>query len=183
MSAPSSATRSAPRFCAGTPSESSQFAQHPAEHASSKPVKVSTGTEAAPRIPTPASSARASRKSASARHRSAVRARFAVIGWASSVSRPASSRRARTRVKDSSIVHRVVPDLDALRAAGGSICSRSRPSRGRSTRPVRGLIPASDRVPEPRMSPRRTVSAWSLRVWAVRIQSAPHASVPISRAA
>ena len=73
-----------------------------------------------------------------------------------------------------------------------SVSARVRPSRGRTTAAPPGSvpragIPARDRVPEPRASPRRTCSAWSSAVWAVRTTAAPApgaaAPCPASRAA
>ena len=46
-----------------------------------------------------------------------------------------------------------------------SVTARGTPSSGRRNGPTRGAIPASERVPEPRARPSRTVSAWSSRVW------------------
>ncbi len=64
-----------------------------------------------------------------------------------------------------------------------TVSSRRTPSSGRAKTPKPGRIPCSDRPPEPRARPRRTVSAWSSSVWPSSTRAAPRCAATSSRTA
>ena len=122
-------------------------------------------------------SARSSRCSTSARSRSAVRARVAATPGPSSASSSGSTVRADPGAGEPRVVVvRVVPPADALGPAGRSVWARVTSSSGRRKTSNARRMPASDRPPQPRVSPSSTVSAWSSRVCPSSTTPAPKRS-------
>ena len=109
----------------------------------------------------------------SSRSWSAVRARACAMPGPSSASRTGSTRsRTRTRVKPGSWLCGSSHTSRPSSRQAAAVSTRRTSSSGRAKTPNPRRIPCSDLPPEPRVSPSRTVSAWSSRVCPSRTRRA-----------